>query len=72
MGISNLLIYAMVSTNAQVVSIAEVVPEHMRIGRNAPNERVPLARSDITKNWSARAIRKKVETNTSEPTMRLA
>ena len=27
MGISNLLIYAMVSTNAQVVSIAEVVPE---------------------------------------------
>jgi hypothetical protein len=33
------------------------LPEHMRIGRNAPNERVSLARSDDKKNLSLGAIR---------------
>ena len=38
----------------------KILPEHLRIGTNAPNEGVLLARSDNKKNWSARAIRKKV------------
>jgi hypothetical protein len=44
MGISNLLRYAIVSTNAQVFSIAVVVPDYMRIGANAPNDMILLAR----------------------------
>ena len=44
----------------QIDARLKILPEHMRIGRNAPNERVLLARSDNKKNWSARAIRKKV------------
>ena len=32
----------------------------MRIGANAPNQRILLARSDNKKNWSARATRKKL------------
>jgi len=33
------------------------VPDQLRIKTNAPNESVPLARSVIKKNCSARAIR---------------
>ena len=37
------------------------VPDQLRIGTNAPNERVPLARLIFLKKWSARAIRKNVK-----------
>mgnify|MGYP001827426151 CR=1 FL=1 len=43
MGISNLLIYAMVSTNAQVVSIAEVVPD---------SPRAPIVRNIWSCQWN--------------------
>ena len=37
------------------------VPDQLRIGTNAPNERVPLARLDFQKNPIARAIRNKIK-----------
>ena len=37
------------------------VPDKLRISTSAPNERVLLARSEITTNWNARAIRKNIK-----------
>ena len=38
-----------------------LLPEHMRIGRNALSKRVSLVRSDIVKDWSAGGTRNKVD-----------
>ena len=38
----------------------KVVSDILRIGANAPNEKVTLARLDFQKNCGARVIRKKV------------
>jgi hypothetical protein len=35
-----------------------LLPDYLRIRENAPNERGPLARLKIWKNWSARILRK--------------
>jgi hypothetical protein len=43
-----------------VVESVKVIPDILRIGANAPNEKVTLARLDFQKNWGARVIRKKV------------
>jgi len=37
------------------------VPDQLRIRAIAPNERVPPARLDFQKNWSARVIRKNLQ-----------
>jgi hypothetical protein len=35
-----------------------IQPDYLGIWEDAPNERVPLARSDNMNNWSARVLRK--------------
>ena len=37
-----------------------ILPEHMRIGANVPNVKIPLARSDFRYNGSERVLRKKL------------
>jgi hypothetical protein len=46
--------------NKRSLNYSEVFPEHLRIGTNAPNERVPLASSDNKTYASARALGKMV------------
>ena len=39
----------------------KTLPDQLRIGTDAPNEKVPLARFDFQKNWTARVIRKNLK-----------
>ena len=44
--------------NIRLILKMKLVPDQLRIGTDAPNEKVPLARFDFQKNWTARVIRK--------------
>jgi hypothetical protein len=50
----------------------KTLPDQLRIGTNAPKERVLLARFDFQKNWTARMLRKKSRNNVESREIRLA